>query len=111
MFYKILAILAVTFGLQAGERLDIWKYAYQGDYNLTHKSLLLRDNYTMDEILSDNLIMAYFYYRTGDQEGVESIFRGIDSVVSKYMLYGSGDSGQERSIELEIANKLDSNKQ
>lgn len=90
-----------TVKLCASERLDIWKYAYQGDYNLTHKSLLLRDNHTMDEILSDNLIMAYFYYRTGDQEGVESIFRGIDSVVSKYVLYGITG--------LEIANKESNN--
>jgi len=89
--------------LLSEENEEIWKYAYQGNYNLTHKHILLRSNETMDEMLTSNLIMAYMCYRSNDTDCMNDLFRGIDDVVSKYVLYGSNDTV--------IANIEDNNKQ
>jgi hypothetical protein len=66
---------------KTAEDLSIWEYAYKGDYNLTHKKLLMREQNTMEHLYINHMIMAYLYYRRGDEESMKSMFRSIDRFI------------------------------
>ena len=59
----------------------MWEKAYNGELSIAHKLLLTRDGDSFNDELLNQFVMAYAYYRVGEREGMEAIFKGIDSYI------------------------------
>ena len=56
----------------------LWKNAYEGNFSIVHKLALTREGKNLNDELLNQFVMAYSYYRMGNFEEVEAIFKGID---------------------------------
>lgn len=63
--------------------------AYEGNFSLVHKLLIMRETSCAHDEVVNMLLLAYVYYRLGQYDEVESIFRGIDAYLEDTLLIES----------------------
>ena len=64
----------------------IWKNAYRGNFSIVHKLVASRDTESINDELMNQFMMAYVYYRMGQNEEIERIFKGIDSYIELVLM-------------------------
>jgi len=80
--FTLFCLLSYTFSLIAEVLPNddvMWESAYNGDFSLVHKLVLDRECLDINDDMLSQFAMAYLYYRLGQKEDVELIFKGIDS--------------------------------
>jgi len=80
--FLLIAIFCFTGSLFAtsSERDGVmWAEAYNGNFSLVHKLMLSRQPRGTNDEIMNQFIMAYVFYRMGNMEQIEPIFKGIDS--------------------------------
>lgn len=59
----------------------LWKMLYQGNSSLAHKLVLTRKTTTSNDEIMSQFMMAYLFYRSGQNQEIVPIFKGIDSYI------------------------------
>lgn len=89
-FKAILAAGALLLGsgnLSAyNESETLWKEAYTGHFSLVHKMTLVRPEKTLEDSIMKNFIMAYVYYRLGDEKNALKMFESIDTFLEHTLI-------------------------
>ena len=57
----------------------MWAEAYKGNFSIVHKLMLTREVCGVSDEVMNQFIMAYVYYRMGDEDKIEPIIEGIDA--------------------------------
>ncbi len=64
----------------------MWKSAYEADFCLTYRMAITRPVATFNDELMNKFVMAYVYYRMGNQVEMKSVFKGIDSYIENVLI-------------------------
>jgi hypothetical protein len=88
-----LAILLGSFCLTANLFADdtradelMWTSAYVGDFSIAQKLMLTRHVEGINDLLLDQFVMMYTYYRMQEYEKAEAVFKDIDSCIEYYLI-------------------------